>query len=326
MIAERAKAIETSLEASGAPHEPVLVAESLALLAPGPGMTFVDATLGPGGHAEALLDRVAPDGRVIGIDRDPRAVEFATRRLARFGDRFVGLPGDHRDIEGLCREAGLAAVDGVLADLGISSLQLDDPARGFSFQHDAPLDMRMDTTSGETAADLVATLDDRALAEILARWGEERAARRIARAIVRERTKAPIATTGQLASLVARVVAATSGRFRIHPATRTFQALRIAVNREIEGLPSFVRGACAVLRTGGRLAAISFHSLEDRAVKVAMRELAQPCVCPPGLPVCSCGRTATVRLLTPRPIVPSEHETRRNPRARSARLRGVEKI
>jgi 16S rRNA (cytosine1402-N4)-methyltransferase len=327
MLPERSQAIETTLQGNDAPHRSVLLTETLGLLAPTPGATLVDATLGPGGHAEALLEATAPNGRLLGIDRDPAAVAFAGRRLARFGDRFVGVAGDHRDVEAIGREAGFDAVDGILADLGISSLQLDDPARGFSFQHDAPLDMRMDPTSGgPTAADLVATLDEGELARILADWGEERAARRVARAIARERAVRPIVTTAALSALVSRVVAASSGRFRIHPATRTFQALRIAVNRELEGIPAFLRGALDLLRTGGRLAVISFHSLEDRAVKTAFRELSHPCVCPPDLPVCVCGKTAAVRSLTGRPIVASEHEIRRNPRARSARLRGVEKI
>ena len=326
MAAVLLQAIEATLNAGDAPHQPVLLTESRGLLSPRPGMTVVDATLGPGGHAEALLEDVAPDGRVVGIDRDPEAIAFSRRRLERFGDRFVGLPGDHRDIEAICREAGFSQVDGVIADLGISSLQLDDRSRGFSFQHDGPLDMRMDATQGETAADLVATLDEGALAHLLSTWGEERAARRIARAIVRERTRAPIATTGALRDLVVRVLGPAAGRFRIHPATRTFQALRIAVNREVEGIPSLVRGAVSLLRSGGRLAVISFHSLEDRAVKQAMRALSERCVCPPDLPVCACGKTALVRVLTSRPIVPSEHEIRRNPRARSARLRGLEKI
>ena len=322
-----AQAIEARLDPSDAPHESVLLAESRSLLALRPGMTAVDATLGPGGHAEALLEDVAPDGRVLGIDRDPEAVAFATRRVARFGGRFVGVCGDRRDIEAIGREAGFAEVDAVLADLGISSLQLDDRSRGFSFQQDGPLDMRMDTTSGgPTAGDLVATLDEGALTEILSRWGEERAARRIARAIVRERARSPIVTTGALAELVTRVRGPAAGRFRIHPATRTFQALRIAVNGEIEAIPTLVHGALSLLRTGGRLAVISFHSLEDRAVKLTMRALSERCTCPKDLPVCACGKTALVRVLTPRPIVPGEHEIRRNPRARSARLRGMEKV
>lgn len=321
------QAIEATLRTDDAPHQPVLLTETRDLLAPRPGMTIVDATLGPGGHAEALLEDTAPDGRVVGIDRDPEAVAFSRRRLERFGDRFVGLSGDHREIEAICRDAGVSAVDGVIADLGISSLQLDDRLRGFSFQHDGPLDMRMDATSpGPTAADLVATLDEAALADLLSRWGEERAARRIARAIVRERARAPIATTGELRDLVVRVLGPAAGRFRIHPATRTFQALRIAVNGEIEGIPSLVRGAVSLLRSEGRLAVISFHSLEDRAVKQTMRELSERCVCPRDLPVCACGKTALVRVLTSRPIAPSEHEVGSNPRARSARLRGLEKI
>ena len=327
MAAVIVRTIEATLDPSDAPHETVLLAESRGLLALRPGMTAVDATLGPGGHAEGLLEDVAPDGRVIGIDRDPEAIAFARRRLEQAGDRFVTTNGDHRDLEALVREAGFGEVDGVLADLGISSLQLDDPARGFTFQYDGPLDMRMNPTSGgPSAADLVATLDEGALSELLSRWGEERAARRIARAIVRERAKTAITTTGALASLVSRTLGPAALRFKIHPATRTFQALRIAVNGEIEGIPALVRGAVSLLRSGGRLAIISFHSLEDRAVKLTMRALSERCTCPPDLPVCACGKTPLVRVLTPRPIVPSEHEVRRNPRARSARLRGLEKI
>jgi 16S rRNA (cytosine1402-N4)-methyltransferase len=327
MPAVSAMDCEATLRSPDAPHRPVLLHETMELLSPSPGATVIDATLGPGGHAEALLELVGPQGRVIGIDRDPAAIEFARARLARFGDRFTGLLGDHRDVVTLLRDAGVVVVDAVLADLGISSYQLDDPSRGFAFSTDGPLDMRLDPGgNGPSAADLVATLDASALQDIIATWGEERIAGRIARAIVRERSKRPIATTRELAGLVEAVAGPAARRFRIHPATRTFQALRIAVNREIDGIPAFVTGAVSLLRRGGRLAVISFHSLEDRAVKTAMLGLAHRCVCPPGLPVCGCGREDIVRLVTSRPVVPSPAENASNPRARSAKLRVVERL
>jgi 16S rRNA (cytosine1402-N4)-methyltransferase len=215
----------------------------------------------------------------------------------------------------------------VLADLGISSYQLDDPSRGFAFSSDGPLDMRMDPSSGDPpAAELVATLDEASLRSLIGTWGEERLAGRIARAIVRERAKGPITTTRELARIVEAAAGPAARRFRIHPATRTFQALRIAVNREIEGIPAFVAGAVSLLRRGGRLGVISFHSLEDRAVKRSMHDLADRCVCPPGLPVCGCGRENIVRIVTSRAVVPSPEEIASNPRARSAKLRVVERL
>jgi 16S rRNA (cytosine1402-N4)-methyltransferase len=318
---------EATVTPPEAPHRPVLLRESLDALRLAEGATVVDATLGPGGHTEALLAAIGPAGRVIGIDRDPSALAFARSRLARFGDRFLALHGDHRDIVALLHAADIVVVDAVLADLGISSLQLDDAVRGFAFSVDGPLDMRMDPRSGiPSAADLVATLDAGSLREIIATWGEERLAGRIARAIVRERERHPISTTGQLAALVTQTAGPAARRFRIHPATRTFQALRIAVNREIEGIPAFVNGAVSLLRRGGRLAVISFHSLEDRAVKTSMHALAHRCICPPNLPVCGCGRENIVRAVTTRPIVPGPAECESNPRARSAKLRAVERL
>jgi 16S rRNA (cytosine1402-N4)-methyltransferase len=318
---------EETLTPSDVPHRPVLLQEALELLRPSLGATVVDATLGPGGHAEALLESVGPSGRVIGIDRDPAAIAFARRRLARFADRFVPVTGDHRELVNMLHGIDVVVVDAVLADLGISSLQLDDPSRGFSFSTDGPLDMRMDpASSGPSAADLVATLDVVELRDIIATWGEERLAGKIARAIVRERSNHPIETTRQLAILVEQTAGPAARRFRIHPATRTFQALRIAVNREIEGIPALVSGAVSLLRRGGRLAVISFHSLEDRAVKTTMHGLAHRCICPPGLPVCGCGRENIVRVVTSRPVVPGLAENASNPRARSAKLRVVERL
>lgn len=319
-------ALEETMVAEVGPHRPVLLRETLESLRPRPGAVIVDATLGPGGHAEAVLEAIGPDGQFYGIDRDPFALRLARQRLARFGDRFVPIHGNHLDLTGLLHDLGVDAVDGVLADLGISSLQLDDPARGFALRLDGPLDMRMDPATGPTAADLLATLPESDLAEILFRYGEERRARSIARAIVHDRDKRPLRTTRELSELVTRVAGPRARRFRIHPATRTFQALRIAVNREIEGLDRLVDDAAGLLRRGGRLVFISFHSLEDRAVKRALRALAHRCTCPPDLPVCACGRESLIRVLTSRPIRPTEEEVSGNPRARSARMRAGEKL
>jgi len=311
------------VEAGG--HRTVLLQETLRLVRPRAGATVVDATLGPGGHAEALLDSIGSAGRLYGIDRDPAALALARRRLARFGDRFSAIHGDYRDLLELLRARGVHAVDAIVADLGVSSLQLDDPARGFALRLEGPLDMRMDPGAGPTAADLVATLPEAEIASILFRFGEERRARAIARAIVGARRERPLETTRELAELVAGVLGPAARRYRIHPATRTFQALRIAVNRELEGLDRFVHDAASLLRPGGRIAVISFHSLEDRAVKRALRDLAARCVCPPEAPVCTCGKVSLVRILTSRPIRPTDDETRDNPRARSARLRAGER-
>ena len=327
MLAAPKSPIEATLTRRSAPHTPVLLRETLELLRPAPGATVVDATLGPGGHAEALLERVGDAGRVVGLDRDPSALSYSRERLASFGDRFLGLQGDHRDLVPRLHAVGVAIVDAVLADLGVSTYQLDDPTRGFAFSSDGPLDMRMDPSSGDpTAADLLATLDEASLRSLIATWGEERLAGRIARAIVRERSAGRIATTRELAKIVVSAAGPAARRFRIHPATRTFQALRIAVNHEVEGIPAFVAGAVSLLRRGGRLCVISFHSLEDRAVKRSMHELADRCVCPPGLPICGCGRESVVRIVTPRAVVPSSDEIASNPRARSAKLRVVEKL
>jgi 16S rRNA (cytosine1402-N4)-methyltransferase len=312
-----------AVEAGG--HRTVLLRETVGLLRPRRGAIVVDATLGAGGHAEALLDSIGSGGKLYGIDRDPAALAFAARRLARFGESFSAIRGDYRDLPELMRERGVDTIDGVVADLGVSSLQLDDPERGFALRLEGPLDMRMDPTAGTTAADLVATLPEAEIASILLRFGEERRAAAIARAIVDRRHARPLRTTRDLAELVERVQGAAARRYRIHPATRTFQALRIAVNRELAGLERFVSDAVGLLRPGGRVAVISFHSLEDRIVKRALRDLAAPCVCPPELPMCACGKVSLIRILTARPIRPTDDETRDNPRARSARLRGGER-
>src|SRR6266704_3519919 len=301
------------MEAPG--HQPVLLEETLRALACRPGGLWVDGTVGAGGHAEAILRATAPGGRLLGIDRDAAALESA-----------------HRLLPAILDEMGSGPVDGILLDLGISSLQLDDPERGFSFRKDGPLDMRFDRSQETTAADLVNRLTVRELGSILARFGEEPRARRIAETIVAERDRSPITTTRRLAEIVLAAVGPgrragpPRGRpARIHPATRAFQALRLAVNGEIDGLDRVLEEAAERLRPGGRIAVISFHSLEDRVVKHTLRRLAHRCVCPRDLPVCACGRPDLVRLVTPRPVRPSPGEVRVNPRSRSARLRAAER-
>jgi 16S rRNA (cytosine1402-N4)-methyltransferase len=309
-----------------APHRPVLLFEAMELLDPARGGLFVDATLGLGGHSEAILTD-SPNTRVLGIDRDREAIRLATARLARFGTRFRAVHGNFREISRILDEAGEAEVSGVLADLGVSSLQFDTPERGFSFRHDAPLDMRMDAMGEEeTAAELLERLPEEEIARVIYEYGEERKSRRIARWIVERRERGePIKTTGELASLVARAVGYKRGD-KVHPATRTFQALRIAVNGELEGLDEFVETAVDLLQARGRLAVISFHSLEDRVVKRALRRLSGHCECGRRVPVCACGARRAVEVLTKRPVVPSEQELEENPRARSAKLRACSKL
>lgn len=289
-------------------HEPVLVREVVALLQPRPDGMYVDCTVGLGGHTAALL--AAGAGRVIGLDRDAAALARAGERLSGAGDRVLFVHADYRDLPRVLADRGVTAVDGVLADLGVSSWQLDDPARGFSFRASGPLDMRMDGSTGPTAADLLATTDETTLADVIFRFGEERHSRRIARAIVRARDRAPLVETGALASVV-RSAAGGRGWQRIDPATRTFQALRIWVNRELDGLDRFLESAVAALGAGGRFVVIAFHSLEDRIVKHTFRRLTAD--------------ETVARALTSKPIRPGDAEVAGNPRARSARLRAIEK-
>jgi len=284
-----------------------MVAEVLTELDPSRGGVFVDCTVGLGGHARALLEGGA--SRLIGFDRDPAAIEAARSALSGFGDRVVLVHADYRRFDAVLDERGETQVDGVLADLGVSSMQLDAPERGFSFRTDAALDMRMDTTAGPTAAEMLRDVDERTLADVIYEFGEERHSRRIARAIVAARDRAPIETTSQLADVVRRAIP-RKGYMRIDPATRTFQAIRIWVNRELDGLDAFVGDAARRLAPGGRMAVITFHSLEDRIVKHTLRALQQDGI---GL-----------RIRTKRPMVPGEAEIERNPRARSAKLRAAE--
>lgn len=306
---------------SGRLHVPVLYQEVMTGLCPGPGQDLIDGTVGLGGHARGLLQRTAPDGRLLGIDRDPEALSLAQEGLAEFGGRAVLCQGEFRHLAALAREAGFGAVSGILLDLGVSSLQLDRPERGFSFQEDGPLDMRMSPQSELSAAEIVNTWPADALADLIFQYGEERHSRRVARAIVAAR---PLHTTLELARVVAGAVRGRSGG--IHPATRTFQALRIAVNGELDSLEAVLPQAVALLEPGGRLAVISFHSLEDRIVKQFMVRESKDCVCPPRVPVCVCGHVATLRPVTKKPLQASPEEVARNPRSRSARLRIAERI
>ena len=303
-------------------HETVLAQEAVALLAPRPGKLVLDGTLGGGGHAERLL---AAGARVIALDRDPRALAAAQARLARFGEAFRAVRADFRDAKAVLASLGLAGVDGALVDLGVSSPQLDDPARGFSFSRPGPLDMRM-AGEGEPLADLLRRIDERELARILREYGEEPFARPVARAIKRAVASGEPLDTARLAEVVAGAIPRRAWPRRIHPATRTFQALRIAVNDELGALAAWLDALPGVLNVGGRAAAISFHSLEDRMVKEKFRALTQACTCPPDLPVCACGARASFAALTRKAVVASEDEVARNPRARSARLRAVEKL
>lgn len=309
-------------------HQSVLLAETVALAAgDAAGGMFVDATLGLGGHAERLLDTV-PQARVIGIDQDTDAIRLAEQRLARFGERFRVFHANFAEIKEVLHAAQIEEVDGVIADLGVSSLQFDTGERGFSFRFDAPLDMRMNQTSDDpTAAELLASLDEEEIARIIYEYGEERMSRRIARRIVWKREIGePVETTRQLAETVEKAVGRTHGKDKIHPATRTFQALRIAVNHELEVLEGFLHEAIDILKPKGRLAVITFHSLEDRLVKQTFQKLSGKCSCPPRLPQCVCGARRLIEILTRKPVVASEAETAENPRARSAKLRGCAKI
>jgi 16S rRNA (cytosine1402-N4)-methyltransferase len=302
-------------------HEPVLLSETITLLEPSSDGLYLDGTLGGGGHAEAILDASSPGGRLIGLDRDPRAVKRARTRLDRFGDRVELYEQNFAEIDGMPELASIR-LDGALLDLGVSSAQIDEKARGFSYQQDAPLDMRMGPR-GEPARDLLARANIDDLTEIIRRYGEERHARRIALAIIRERDRHPVETTGRLREIVERTVPRSG-----HPlksVARVFQALRIVVNEELEALSSGLPQIAERLVEGARLVVISYHSLEDRIVKRYFRDLAADCVCPPDFPVCRCDKRSEAVILTPRPVTPEPSEAVRNPRARSARLRAIER-
>jgi 16S rRNA (cytosine1402-N4)-methyltransferase len=311
-------------------HRPVLLDESIGYLNLKPGAVVVDGTLGGGGHAEAILQKTAPNGVLLGFDLDPDALAAAGRSLTTFGDRVRTVHASFRDVASALADLGIDGVDGVLFDLGVSSFQLDTSSRGFRFSGDeaaastTPLDMRMDPTRGETAAQLLRRASESHLQETFQLYGELPGSKRLARAIVEARDQAPLETSADLLRVIRE--ARVGGGRRHHPATRVFQALRIAVNDELGALREGLDGAVAVLRPGGRLVVIAYHSIEDRVVKQHLRAGARSCTCPPRLPVCVCGGTVTLKVLTRKPVAPQPEEITTNPRARSARLRAAERV
>jgi 16S rRNA (cytosine1402-N4)-methyltransferase len=309
-------------------HIPVLADEVMSMLAPAPGSLQIDATLGGGGHTERILEATDPDGRLLGLDADGAAIARVDGRLRpRFGDRLVLRQGNFRELATIARGAGFDAVDGALFDLGLSSYQLVDTERGFGFRAGGPLDMRFDATRGVPASELIASLDVNELTALFRRYGEEPKAGRIARAIVDARRTSPIATAEELAAIVERVSPPNPRQpRRTHPATRVFQALRIAVNEELDALEAGLTAALDLLRPGGRLVVLSYHSLEDRIVKRFLAAERRGCVCPPEIPVCVCGRNPRLRLLTRPSLTPTAEEIASNPRARSARMRAAERL
>lgn len=307
-------------------HVTAMLEEAVDMLACRPGKTIVDGTLGGCGHARRICEQIIPGGTFVGIDQDRDAIEQAHKVLPVDVPWIHIVHGNFVDLPRFLSKLDIDAVDGILIDIGLSLHQIEASGRGFSFSRDEPLDMRMDVRSAVTAADLVASLSERELARIFSSYGEERRARRIARRIVERRQSQPVTTSAQLARLVAEAVPAGARARKIHPATRVFMALRIAVNKELEVLDRFLETAVDLLKPGGRLCVLAFHSLEDRIVKHRFRAMENPCTCPPSLPRCVCGRQASVRLLTRKVMRPTEAEVRKNPMARSTRLRGVEKL
>jgi 16S rRNA (cytosine1402-N4)-methyltransferase len=303
------------------PHQSVLYNEVLAALKPQSGKRYLDGTLGAGGHALGILDLSSPGGELLGLDLDPDAINIAQGRLEKYSTRVQVHKGSYLDAKNEIAELGWIKVDGIVLDLGVSSMQIDQSQRGFSFQKEGDLDMRFDPTMGRSAADLVNNLEEKELADIIWRYGEERFSRKIASAIVRNR---PISQTGQLAEIVRKVVGGS--RSRIDPATRTFQALRIAVNKELSTLERALPELTGILEKGGRIAVISFHSLEDRIVKTFFRMESTDCICPPEQPICTCSHKASLRTITPHPIQATAAELASNVRSRSAKLRVAQKI
>ncbi|MFN8676913.1 MAG: 16S rRNA (cytosine(1402)-N(4))-methyltransferase RsmH [Thermomicrobiales bacterium] len=319
--------MSVSSSAAAAGHMPVLRDEAIAALLPRAGGRYIDGTFGGGGHTRELLAASAPDGVVLALDADPAAIARAEALRAdpAFGARLIAVQSNFAELSQIARELDFAPVNGVLLDLGLSSFQLDAPDRGFAFRLDGPLDMRFDPTRGVPASELVNTLPETELADLIWRFGEEPGSRRIARAVVRERSTAPIGSTAQLAAIVERALGGRRGR-DTHPATRTFQALRIATNDEMRALESALQGAVDVLAPGGRLAVIAFHSLEDRLVKRFIERECATCVCPPELPICICSHQPRLFKVTRRAIRPGPEEAAANPRARSAVLRVAERL
>jgi 16S rRNA (cytosine1402-N4)-methyltransferase len=302
-------------------HVPVLLDEIIAGLQARRGGNFVDCTVGLGGHAAAILEKISPSGRLLGIDADPEAIKISQDKLSDYGEAVTIVNDNFVNLEAICERYHFHPVDGILFDLGVSSLQLDTAERGFSFHLDAPLNMRFDPGQGLTASDIVNSFSEQELAKLIEKYGEERHSRRIARHIVQNR---PIATTVELARLVEQALGGK--RAKIHPATRTFMALRIAVNKELQNLELALKQTIDLLRPGGRLTVISYHSLEDRIVKQFMRDAASSCLCPPGTVICNCGHTPTLKLISRKVIKPTSLEIESNPRSRSAKLRIAERL
>ena len=303
-------------------HKPVLLDEVLDVLELIPGRTYCDATLGDGGHSKALLENLSGEGNVVGIDRDAQAIERAQQRLSSFGGRFIAINGNFSDIERLLQNHSIAGVDGIICDLGVSTLQISDPSRGFMYSADGPLSMRMQIEDGVTAAEIINDFSEQEIADIIWKYGQERQSRRIARAIVRDRGKQRIESTGQLSEIIRSVV---SERFIIKTLSRVFQAFRIYINDELGSLERFLPQTINVLKTGGRLAIIEYHSLEARLVKDFMFRETHPCTCPKDFPQCVCGKEPRIKIVK-KLIKPSEKEMQENSRSRSARLRVIEKI
>ena len=304
-------------------HVSVLLNEVITALQPRPGGRFIDCTVGLGGHAAAILEEISPSGRLFGIDADPDAINISKDRLSDYSETVTLVNDNFINLEAISKRYHIHPVDGILFDLGVSSLQLDTAERGFSFHLDAHLDMRFNPEQGLTASDIVNRFSEQELAKLIERYGEERHSRRIARSIIQNR---PIATTAELAQSVQQALAGSTRRGRIHPATRTFMALRIAVNNELQNLELALKQTPNLLRPGGRLSVISYHSLEDRIVKQFMRHAATSCLCPPGTVICSCGHVPTLKLISRKVIKPTSLEIESNPRSRSARLRIAERL
>ena len=306
-------------------HESVLEREILQHLNLKEDSLIVDGTLGDGGHAELILKNTGPDLRVFGIDRDMQAIKRAEERLAPFRNRVTLVHGNFSDIKTILKKADIVNVDGLLLDLGVSSPQLDSPERGFSFMRNGPLDMRMDSMQKTTAADLLVRLSDEELTSVIKEYGEERYSKRIVRAIRKAQGQNPVSTTLDLSDIISRVTQSPRPT-KIHPATRTFQALRIVVNNELEHVKTVLSDSLEILHVSARIMVISFHSLEDRIVKNFFRDEERSCICPPRIPVCSCGHKARLKIVTRRPIIPSAEEVQHNPRASSAKLRVAERV
>ncbi|HQJ38283.1 MAG TPA: 16S rRNA (cytosine(1402)-N(4))-methyltransferase RsmH [Bacillota bacterium] len=307
-------------------HTPVLLNETLEYLDPKPGGVYIDGTLGGAGHSSEIIKRIVPGGKLLGIDQDSNAIDAAKRRLEAYKDNVVIVRDNFRNIKAIALQKGFKEVDGILLDIGVSSHQLDEKERGFSYMHDGPLDMRMDTESSLNASDIVNNSSEQELIRILRDYGEEKWAVRIAKFIAEERKNSRIDTTFKLVDIIQRAIPAAARRDGGHPAKRTFQALRIAVNDELQVLEEALIDAARLLKPGGRLVVITFHSLEDRIVKKIFNNMEKPCTCPPQLPVCACGKEPLLRVITKKPVTAGEEELKTNTRSKSAKLRAAERV